>query len=90
MKTLINIDKYTYEVDEQFKINIYRNGLPWRTETGDNALLMLIMKCNEQQELLTQCYPYIKDQADWGHDYEGKLLESIKNSLYSKGGKEDE
>lgn len=44
MDTTVTIGKYTYVVTDDGRIEILRHGKAWRTETGDNAMLALIME----------------------------------------------
>ncbi|MGI4260921.1 hypothetical protein ACR2VJ_27970 [Klebsiella pneumoniae] len=44
MSTTVKVGKYTYVVTDDGRIEILRHGETWRTETGDNALLALIME----------------------------------------------
>lgn len=45
----IKADKYEFIFDEQTgSLKIHRHGMPWRTDTGDGALLALMQHCEDQ------------------------------------------
>lgn len=45
---IIKADKYEFIFDEQTgSLEIHRHGEPWRTETGDGALLALMQHCED-------------------------------------------
>lgn len=74
----IKSDEYEFIFDEQTgSLKINRHGEPWRTETGDGALLALMQRCEELEECLAKCTPYVKHQADWGRSHEKHILDVI-------------
>ena len=51
----VKCDKYEWEFDEKTaKLTCTRNGLEWRDETGDGAILALLQKCDDLQTIVQQ------------------------------------
>lgn len=63
----IKADEYEFAFDEQNeRLKINRHGEPWRTETGDGALLALMQRCEKLEEALNYARDHIAADINCG------------------------
>jgi hypothetical protein len=59
--------KYTYVFDENnSNQEIYRNGLLWRNETGDNFILAMAQRIEELEKAVVEAHRIILHEMDNG------------------------